>query len=46
LVITPLGLVIRRGDKDTLQRQFDKSATSYWQTRESAELGSSREKQF
>lgn len=33
LVITPIGLTLRACGKDPMQRQFDPTATSYWQER-------------
>lgn len=33
LVVTPLGLLMRLFGRDPMQRRFDPSARSYWQTR-------------
>ncbi|MEM9070382.1 MAG: hypothetical protein AAGE52_17895 [Myxococcota bacterium] len=33
LVLTPFGLLARRGSRDSLHRQLDEDATSYWTTR-------------
>lgn len=30
LVITPIGLIVRLCKRDPLQREFDRSATTYW----------------
>lgn len=37
LVLTPIGLIVRLTGHDSLNRRFDRSATTYWSKRESIE---------
>ncbi len=36
LLITPFGLLARRGKRDAMQRRFDRSAETYWKKRDEA----------
>ena len=46
LVLTPIGIVLRLTGKDPMQRRFDRSAKTYWTTREAEDTSERYFKQF
>ncbi len=46
LVITPIGLLVRLMGHDSMQKQFDRSANTYWKRREPRENTKSYFRQF
>jgi hypothetical protein len=46
LVVTPTGLILRLLKKDPMEREFDRSAASYWKPREARPFDASRYKRL